>query len=316
MINKIHLKKLFFLCTFFLIFNICKVYSSGQVVIIAKIENEIITNIDIEKENRYLLALNPSLRSIEQNKLLKIAKRSIEKEIIKKIEVSKYYKIEDDNTYFNEIFKDFYKGLNLKTEDELKKYLLNYNLDLKEVKNKIKIEALWNEMIYTKFKNQIDIDELKLRDKLKKKISTKKDNYSYLLYEIIFSSKKKEEIDKKYKIIKNSINEIGFKKTANLYSETDSSKRNGKSGWVDENQLSKIIQKQLSSIKKGEFTKIISVTGGSLILKIEDKKKIENNLNFEDELKKTISFERIRQLNQFSTIYFSKIKNNLSIYEK
>ena len=128
--------------------------------------------------------------------------------------------------------------------------------------------------------------------------------------------KKKEEIDKKYKIIKNSINEIGFKKTANLYSETDSSKRNGKIGWVDENQLSKIIQKELSSIKKGEFTKIISVTGGSLILKIEDKKKIENNLNFEDELKKTISFERNRQLNQFSTIYFSKIKNNLSIYEK
>ena len=77
-----------------------------------------------------------------------------------------------------------------------------------------------------------------------------------------------------------------------------------------------MIKKELSKINIGEYSNLISVTGGSLILKKEDTKIIKNNLNFEDEFQKSLSFERNRQLNQFSTIYFNKIKNNINIYEK
>ena len=316
MIYKNYLKKLFLLSLFFLIINFNNAYSSNQIVIIAKVNNEIVTNLDIEKEYRYLIALNPSLTSVKKDKLLNIAKQSIIKEKVKQIEILKYYKTIVQNAYFEEVFKSFYEGININTEKNFEKYLSEYNLNLDYVKTKINIETLWNELIYTKFKNQIDIDEIKLKKKLKKKLSKKETQQSYLIFEIMFSSKNKDDFKKKYEIIKNSINEIGFNKTAAIYSESDSSKRNGKIGWVNESQLSDIIKKELIKKDIGEYTNTITVAGGSLILKIEEKKKIKNNLNFEEEFNNALSFERNRQLNQFSTIYFSKIKNNINIDEK
>tara|TARA_Y100000590_G_scaffold147515_1_gene169367 strand:- start:3036 stop:3986 length:951 start_codon:yes stop_codon:yes gene_type:complete len=315
-IYKHYLKKLFFVSIFFLVFNFSKAYTDNQITIVAKINNEIVTNIDVEKETRYLLALNPGLRTISKDKLKKIAKKSIIKEKIKKIEVSKFFEIDKQNEYFGQVFRDFYIGLNINSEKDLEKYLSEYKLKVDDVKKKINIETLWNELIYLKFKNQIDIDEVKMKKKLKKKLSKDETQQSYLLYEIIFSSENKDDLKKKHEIIKKSINEIGFQKTANIYSESDSSTRDGKIGWINESQLSGLIKKELTEIKIGEYTNLISVTGGSLILTIKDKKNIKNNLNFEEEFKKTLSFERNRQLNQFSTIYFSKIKNNVNIYEK
>ncbi len=316
MIYKNYLENFFLVSIFFLIFNFSNAYSANQIIIIAKIDNEIVTNLDIEKEYRYLIALNPGLRSVKKDKLFKIAKQSILKEKVKQIEILKYHKAIIQNEYFQEVFKGFYEGININNEKDFEKYLSEYNLNLDYVKKKINIETLWNELIYSKFKNQIDIDKEKLRKKLKKELSKKDTQQSYLIYEIMFSSENKNDLKKKYEIIKNSINEIGFNKTAAIYSESDSSKRNGKIGWVNESQLSDIIKKELNKIDIGEYTNTITVTGGSLILKIEDKKKIKNNLNFEEEFKKSLSFEKNRQLNQFSTIYFSKIINNVNIDEK
>tara|TARA_B100001250_G_C19714094_1_gene750533 strand:- start:165 stop:1115 length:951 start_codon:yes stop_codon:yes gene_type:complete len=315
-IYKNYLENFFLVSIFFLIFNFSNAYSANQIIIIAKIDNEIVTNLDIEKEYRYLIALNPGLRSVKKDKLFKIAKQSILKEKVKQIEILKYHKAIIQNEYFQEVFKGFYEGININNEKDFEKYLSEYNLNLDYVKKKINIETLWNELIYSKFKNQIDIDKEKLRKKLKKELSKKDTQQSYLIYEIMFSSENKNDLKKKYEIIKNSINEIGFNKTAAIYSESDSSKRNGKIGWVNESQLSDIIKKELNKIDIGEYTNTITVTGGSLILKIEDKKKIKNNLNFEEEFKKSLSFEKNRQLNQFSTIYFSKIINNVNIDEK
>ena len=316
MTYKDYLKKLFILSIFFFTFEYNNAYSSNQIIIIAKVNNEIVTNLDIEKEYRYLIALNPSLTSVKKDKLMKIAKQSIIKEKVKQIEILKYHKTIVQNAYFEEVFKNFYEGININTEKNFEKYLSEYNLNIDYVKTKINIETLWNELIYTKFKNQIEIDQEKLKKKLKKKLNKKETQQSYLVFEIMFSSKNKDDFNKKYEIIKNSINEIGFKKTAAIYSESDSSKRNGKIGWVNESQLSDIIKKELNKIDIGEYTNTITVTGGSLILKIEEKKKIKNNLNFEEEFNNALSFERNRQLNQFSTIYFSKIKNNVNIDEK
>ena len=316
MIYKNYLKKLFLISIFFLLFNFNNSYSNNQIIIIAKIDNEIVTNLDVEKEYRYLVALNPSLRTVKKDKLLKIAKQSIIKEKVKQIEILKYYETIIQNAYFEEVFKSFYEGININSEKNFQKYLLEYNLKLDYVKKKINIETLWNELIYAKFKNQIDLDEEILKKKLKKKLNKQKTQQSYLIYEIMFSSKNKDDFKKKYKIIKNSINEIGFKKTATIYGESDTSIRAGKIGWVNENQLSEIIKNELNKIKIGEYTNTISVAGGFLILKIEDKKKIKNSLNFEEEFNKSLTFEKNRQLNQFSTIYFSKIKNNVKIDEK
>ena len=217
MIYILSLKKIFTVIIFFFIFSLNKVYASNQIFIIAKVDNEIITNIDIDQESRYLLALNPNLRTIKKDDLIKLAKRSIIKEKVKKIEIEKFFDSSKTNEYFEEVFKDFYNGLNINNEKNFEIYLSEYNLSIDNVKKKINIETLWNELIYSKFKNQIDIDQEKLKNKIKNELSNKEQQQSYLLYEIIFNANNKEDLKRKYEIIKNNINEIGFQKTANLF---------------------------------------------------------------------------------------------------
>ncbi len=316
MIYKLFLKKIFFSGIFFLALNLSFAYSSNEINIVVKVENEIITNVDIEKEYRYLLALNNNLKDIPKNKVIEIAKKSIIKEKIKEIEILKVFKEIEENAYFNQILNDFYRGLNLKDENELKKYLSNYRLKIKDLKNKLLIETYWNELIFTLYRNQIQIDEEKLRKRLKKKLSKQNKQKSYLLYEILFNGKNKQDLLEKYDLIKKSIEEVGFKNTANIYSASNTAINNGKIGWINENQLSDLIKKDIDKINVGEYTELISVPNGSLLIKLEDIKEIEKKINFEQELKNLVSFERNRQLNQFSAIYFNKIKANLSIDEK
>ena len=217
---------------------------------------------------------------------------------------------------FNKILVDFYKGLNLRNETEFKNYLSKYQLNIEDVKTKLKIEALWNELIFMRYKDQIEIDEIKLKKRLEKKFKKNKKQQSYFIYEILFNAKNKESLNNKYKQILKSIEKSGFQYSANIYSDSETSKNNGKIGWINESQLSELIVKKLKKINVGEITDLINVPGGSLILKIEDKKEIKKKFDLDRELKKIISFERNRQLNQFSNIYLKKIKNSLNVYEK
>jgi len=315
-IHRFFLNKIFFFSIFFLALNLSSAHSSSEIAIVTKVENEVITNIDIEKEYRYLIALNNALKDIPKNKVLEIAKKSIIKEKIKKIEVLNAFKKMDENEYFNQILVDFYRGLNLKSESELKKYLSDYNISIKELKNKLLIETYWNELIFTLYRNQIQIDEEKLKKRLKKKLSKQNKQKSYLLYEILFNGKNKKDLLEKYELIKKSIEEIGFKNTANIYSTSNTSINNGKIGWINENQISDLIKKDLDKINVGEYTQLISVPNGSLLIMLENTKEIKLKIDFEKQLKNLISFERNRQLNQFSSIYFNKIKANLTIDEK
>ena len=68
-------RSIILICIFFLLVNIC--YSKIQLKIIMKVDNEIITSHDIEKEINYLKALNPRLSQIDKNELIMILKSSI-----------------------------------------------------------------------------------------------------------------------------------------------------------------------------------------------------------------------------------------------
>ena len=67
------------------------VFSNNEIEILFKVDNEIITNIDVEKEKRYLIALNNKLNEIPASQLNIIAKESLIKEIIKKKELNKFF---------------------------------------------------------------------------------------------------------------------------------------------------------------------------------------------------------------------------------
>ena len=67
---------------FFLIFFKCSV-SFSQIQIKYKIGEEIITNVDILNERKYLIFLRPGLKELPQEEIVKIS-NSLIKEIIKK----------------------------------------------------------------------------------------------------------------------------------------------------------------------------------------------------------------------------------------
>jgi len=278
--------------------------------IIHNIGNEIITNIDIKREFKYLVALNNSLKELSNEKILNISNESIIREKIKKIEILKNFKeIKLDDDYYNVLLKNIYSRLNIGSINEFELYLKDYDLTINDIKTKITIDALWNELIIQKYKAQISINENEIRKDIL--MNSKIQSKEYQLSEIIFEVENKEEIEKKYKEIVKSINEIGFENTAATYSFSDSAKIGGDIGWITENSLNDTIKTNINSLEVGGITKPIVLSNGILILKLINTKNLDTTVDIENELKKVINYERNRQLNQYSKIYYNKIKKNL-----
>ena len=302
-----------FLLIFLLFLNFNKAYSI-ETKIIHNIQNEIITNIDIKNEFKYLVALNSSLRELDKEKILNISNESAVREKIKKIELVKNFKeIKINEEYLDLLLKNMFSSLKFKSLDEFEIYLKDYDLKLDEIKKKIIIDALWSELIIKKYASRIIINE----DEIRKKISenTNIQSKDYMLSEILFEIENKEEIKKKYNKIIKSITEIGFENSASIYSFSESAKIGGDIGWVSESSLNRNVKESIDYLKIGEISKPIILSNGVLILKVTKIKKAEVSINLETELKKAINYERNRQLSQYSKIYYNKIKKNLEFNE-
>ena len=299
------------------IFFFCLIFNKSlsiETKIIHNIQNEIITNIDIKNEFKYLLALNNSLKELNKEKILIISTETIIREKIKKIEISKNYKeIKLKEDYLSFLLKNIYSKLNLNSINEFELYLKDYNLTINEIEAKITIEALWNELIIKKYKSKITINE----DKIKRKIlkNNKIQSKEYELSEIIFEVTNKGQIEKKYNEIIKSINETGFKNSAAIYSFSESAKIGGNIGWVNENSLNNEIKEKIINLKIDEISKPIILSNGILLLRVTNTKNTEKSIDVENEFKKAVNYERNRQLNQYSKIYFNKVKKNLDFNE-
>ena len=287
----------------------------AKIDIIVKVNNEIITNIDIKKEAEYLKILNPNLIQLDENKILELSETSLINEIVKKKEISKYININStENKFSNEYLKNLYLRLNYKSEkDFINDLNLRNSYSVNEIKNKINIELYWNEIIYEKYNKLVKVNKNLFKNKIN---NMKKEQKEYSLSEIVFVKKKNEKLDERLNQIKLSINDIGFKNTANIYSISQSSKFGGNLGWVSENSLSKKISEKLSNLKKGEVTEVINIGNNYLILKIDEIKMNKIEIDKKKELEKLIQAETNKQLNKFSRIYFNKSKINYSISEK
>mgnify|MGYP001339898377 FL=1 len=305
--------KAIILVIFFLFIN-KNAFSENKFYIVAKVNNEIITNYDVEIESNYLKLLNPNLNQLDKNRVIGIAKNSLINEIIKKKQLEKIFDFDQSQKIIDQIFKDFYTNLGFSKEKEFDQVLKNKKTySILEVKEKIKIDFLWNKLIYNLHNKQIKIDKNKLLNKIKNSDQYKN---QYLLSEIFFNKEKNESLENKVNKIKKSIDDVGFNNTASLYSISDTSSVGGKIGWINEENLSPKILEELYKIKSGEITEMIKIGNNFLILKIEEIKKNKIKIDNEMKLKEMIDFERNRQLNQFSNIYFNKIKINYSIDEK
>lgn len=305
------MKKIFLLIVLFSQIQFTNLYSDENTVsIVLKINEAIITNQDIVKEAKYLKALNTELSEVPDEQLNKLAKNSLIRETIKKNEIEKFYKMNYESTEIDPFIKQMISNLNLMNEDEFQNYLSNYDLTIIEVKKKLVIEKTWNQLIYERYKNKININKDLIEEKLDKLIRNKENEKSYLLYEIVFSEKTKVEYDKKYKDILSSIENIGFQRTAVIYSISDTSKSEGEIGWIKSSQISDEVLDKIKELKINEYSKPINSTGRTIILLVADKKEMKLKIQDRDqELSKIISMERNRQLKEFSILEYKKLEN-------
>jgi peptidyl-prolyl cis-trans isomerase SurA len=282
--------------------------------IVFKVNNEIITKVDVENEYKYLILLNKNLKNLNREEIIEISKRSIIKERIKKIELLKNFENPViPKKYLELILQNIYKQIDIENLDDFKKYLISNNVNYNDVVKKIEIEALWNELIIEKFSSKLKIDKQKIRDRIisKKNEITK----SYLLSEIVFEISNSKELSSKYEKIIKTIKEKSFNSAALTYSTSDTSNTGGNLGWIDENSLNKKLREILSSMKENEFTEPITIPGGFMILNIRKIKEIELIKNIDEEVNKVINLQKNIQLNQFSKMYFNKIKKGIQINE-
>ena len=297
---------------FFCFFLTLNAYS--EISIKYKIGNEIITNVDILNEQKLLLFLRPDLKKLNSTEIKELSKNSLIKEIIKKKELKKYFDLEKKYNFIDELRINLYNLKNIKSDKQFEALIKNENIEEKDLINKLKIEALWNELIYNRFYNLVKIDRDYLKKQLEKKISNDV-KFSYNLSEILFELNQNETKDKKFKLIKNNINKNGFEYSASKFSISNSSSNSGNIGWIKETLLSKEIINVIRNISVGDFSKPIKYPNGYLILKVNEKKIIKEKIDIAKELEEFIKFEKNKQLNQFSLLFFRKNKQNQSIYE-
>jgi peptidyl-prolyl cis-trans isomerase SurA len=304
-------KFLLFFGLIFFIFNSNSISLENKILV--KIENQIITSIDVNNEYKYLVALNPSLKNSKKDDILKLSKRSILQEKIKKIEIEKNFNNPQiPQEFLEQILKNVYSKIGFTNLDDFKEYLISNNIDFENVRNKLEIEALWNELILIKFSSKVKVNEKVLRERIKDN-----DQYlkSYLLSEISFEVSNLKELDKKFQEISKIINDKGFDYAALRYSISPSSNLGGKLDWINENSLNKNIIEAIKNLNINDFTKPINIPGGFLILQVNDVKNTKIELDIDKELKKLVNYEKNNQLNQYSKIYFNKIKKDLEISE-
>jgi len=304
---------LIYLIIFF--FNFINVNSYENKILI-KINNDIITSIDLYNESNYLLALNTNLKELEKNEIYEIAKKSLIKDRIKAIELLKHNKsFQADEKYISELVKSIYKNLNLNNFENFIDYLNQFNVSYEYLKNKLSIQLEWNNLIATKFINNVVIDVDKIKNDVQK--NTSKNSKEYLLSEIVFEIPSNKTYEEKIKTIESDIEKEGFINAALIHSISSSaSNNNGMIGWLNENSINKNLKEILNNLKIGNHTKPITVPGGFLILKIEDIRMVENqNYDLDKKINEIINIKRNEQLNSYSNIYFNKVKKDLKIYE-
>ena len=307
----IKINKYIFYLTIILFLTATKI-NAFENKILVKVNNEIITTVDILNEIKFLTLMNREFNNLEKNRKIEIAKNSLIRDKIKLIEINKFTKnIELSDDLYENIIQNYFSNLKLNNQEEIEIFFKKQNLDNRFIKEKISVDSLWNRLIYEKFYKNVKINKNQIKENIKKNEETKE----YLLSEIVFSINENENYEEKINLILNTIKNTKFSDAAFNFSISDTSKKGGKIGWIKEEALSNKIKNELINTKKGGVTKPIVLAGSLIILKVEDIRMAKKNLDLNKELGEIIIKKTNEQLNQYSIIYLNKLKKNVQINE-
>ena len=302
--------KIYKALTYFLIFVFFNQSNALENKILFKINNEIISTIDLYNETKYLSLLNKDLINLEKDKIFEISKNSLIREKIKEIELLKNYKTLDiDKKYFDQIMNDYSKKMGFENIKKFSENIKINGLDFETIQNKIKIELYWNQLIVKKFLKDVKIDKNKIKEELAKNLTQKE----LLLSEIVFNIDNKNNLEKKFELIQKDIKTKGFSNAALIHGISDTANNGGKLGWIKLSSLNTKIKNEIKDIKVGNITNPIVVPGGFLILKIVDQRDVKNNLDINKAIELAVNEKTNEQLNKLSIVYYNKIKKDIQI---
>ena len=307
------MNKNYYIILIIFLFFLTKVFAQ-ELKIVVTVNNNIITNQDLEKEVKYLEILNPKLTELNKNKLYDLAKRSLINETIKENELKKNKNLNENKSYIENYLESLYSSLSFNSEEAFINELKNKNTySLNEIKNKIKTELIWNELVFSKYNELIKID----KEKIEKQIDELNRNIQkeFLLSEIVFKKEKEIPLENTIQKILSSISEIGFNNTATIYSISDTSKKGGSLGWIPESNLPQLFLEKINSLNNNAFTEVIKVGNNFVIIQKENVRIKELQIDKEKKFNELVNIETNRQLSKFSRILFDKIKINYSINE-
>ena len=295
----------FFIIFFFQIYLV----NSFEVKIVSKVNNEILTNIDIQNEGKYLLIVNANLKNLNKSELYQLSKNSLIRQILKKEEVVKHFNLKKNSELSEKLLKENYTAQGFENKEKYSNFLMKEGFNIEILKEKLLIERLWNSLIYEKFKNKVKIDENEIKNKVESFINNQEKVYEYNLSEILY------DFNTEYKELIDFINNYGFEAAASKYSISDTSTNGGKIGWIRNNNLNEKLKKNISNLNEGQISNPIKIQNGNLLIKLNKKKELKSKIDLDLEIKKQISFEQNRQLNSFSLNFYKKIKQNSTINE-
>ena len=295
----------FFIIFFFQIYLV----NSFEVKIVSKVNNEILTNIDIQNEGKYLLIVNANLKNLNKSELYQLSKNSLIRQILKKEEVVKHFNLKKNSELSEKLLKENYTAQGFENKEKYSNFLMKEGFNIEILKEKLLIERLWNSLIYEKFKNKVKIDENEIKNKVEFFINNQEKVYEYNLSEILY------DFNTEYKELIDFINNYGFEAAASKYSISDTSTNGGKIGWIRNNNLNEKLKKNISNLNEGQISNPIKIQNGNLLIKLNKKKELKSKIDLDLEIKKQISFEQNRQLNSFSLNFYKKIKQNSTINE-
>ena len=285
---------------------------SSENKILFKVNNEIITSLDILSELQYLQIINKEFQNIKKEEAFQISKNSLIREKIKEIEIKRIInEIKIKDKILNNLLINYFKEFQITSIPEFERFFLTKDIDPNIVRKKITLEILWNQLIYRKYKKNVKINKQSIIDDFKKNDKQSE----FLISEILFNIDESENLKDKFNIINNSIEKNNFSQTALKYSISDTANKGGKLGWMKESILNQNVYNELKKLKVGEHTNPILVPGGFLILKLIDLRKISKDFDLNKEVKKIIDEKTNQQLNRFSNIYFNKVKRDITINE-
>jgi len=303
--------KYIFILIILINFNFKSSYSSIENIIIAKVGKNIITLQDLE--NRINTSLILSNKIINQENINKIKNLTLKKLIdleVKRLELKKY-NISVDNNLIESHMQKISQNLNIDRSNLIEFFKINkinYDLFRKEVET----ELLWNRLMVEIYSSKINISQEQIEAETKNIINNQKKIIEFKLAEIEIDFDRNSKL-KLINEIKESIKNDGFFNTATKYSISSSSLTGGEIGWVNMDSINNNLLSKIKNLKIGEISEEIIVADKIIILKILDKREIDNNVDINLVKKNIMEKKKNELLNLYSTSHLSKKKNNTLI---